>query len=711
MKHLAFINRFWQIPLIFLIMYIAFSIRTILVPSTVADYDPWWYYRHSLTVLKNGFSLPKWDILSFYPPGRPYERHQGLAYTLVLFYKLLKPLLACSFMKFFIIAPAVIAGLSTVPAYLTVKHMSGSKLGGLFASFFATLAPSFISYSVAGYMDSKVFVVFYSFLSIYALMLAMKKKTVVCYIFATLTNLLFIWTWASGGWYPILSFLFFLPAVLAYRLVEEVIRSRKLTPNLVSSLSEIRELLVPFLVIMLLVNGIAQFFLSENMFQGILSAFGFLGIVPALLVNISVAELQPINIFAPSGFYSVASHVGFLPTLLTLIGLPLLVVYKLWKGEKTKFEEIFLFLFALISFYMILHGVRFALIFSVASALSSGYVIANLYTYLEKDKLVLSFFLGTLILLSIQQLSSAYNLAKSTSHGYGISENWINALDWLKQNGNSTTLVATWWDPGHIITGYTGLKVHADGAHCGPAKCFPYNHNIRIQDMGKVFSTTDEKEALQILKKYMYLDSEQCEEVKRKFGEIVYDNILNQDPCTNSTTLYFIASNDLIGKYYWLTYFGTGDGRQYIHLQLYRVDNTKNVSIYCPQDPYGPWHPAYPWHCDRVTLTLAIKENKLVPILNTHRIRNAIVKNVLFFLNDQPVEFVYRNATNSIEGLVFVNPGYRSLFYMDSLTMKSILTNLYFFNGNGEAAFKIPKLEHFKLVYSNPEVKIFKVIF
>ncbi|MCC5994443.1 MAG: hypothetical protein LM587_02545 [Candidatus Aenigmarchaeota archaeon] len=674
--------------ILFLIIYIGFYIRSIYVPNIVADYDPWYYYRLSVNVLESNYNPPKWDILGFYPPGRPYEKHLGVEYTLVTFYKIISNFVKMTFMQFFIIAPAIISGLSAIPAYIATRYLTKSKISGLFSAFFAVLAPSFIGYSVAGYMDSKAFVVFYSFLSIFSLMFAMKRKDWIGYLTAIIVNLLFIYTWSGGGWYPLIAFLFFIPAVLIFRIFEDIIHNRSLKVNFKPLIEEAKSLVIPFLIIIITINAITQIWLKENILNSILAALGFAGFVPTLLVNISVAELQSINIFSLEGFQRVASSVGFLPTVLTLFGLPLLILFKIWRKEKIAFEEIFLFLFALVTFYMILHGVRFALIFSVATSLSAGYVIGNFYNYLKsyKNQFLIAIFFGIILFYFLDLFSKAYVFGEQYSRGYGISENWKSALDWLKQHGNTTTLVATWWDPGHIIAGYTGLKVHADGAHCGPGVCIPYDHNIRIQDMGRIFSTSNEEEAYSILKKYTYLTKEQCDEIKKKYGNTIYDNILKEDPCkTNITKIYFIASNDLIGKYYWLTYFGTGTGRQYVVLPLTGRDNQGNLV-------YG-----------NGILTLAFKEDKIIPILNipSQGIFNTVVRKLVFVYQGNQLTFDYSNATNKIDGLVFSDGS--TAIYMDPQTANSMLTKLYFFNGEG--------LKYFKLVYSNPEVKIFEVNF
>jgi len=678
----------WDIPILLLIVYLGFYIRAINVPNIVADYDPWWYYRHSLTVLNYWLNIPKWDILSFYPPGRPYEVHLGVEYTLAIFYKLISSFISITFIQFFVIAPAIISSLSAIPAYIATRYLTKSKIAGLFSAFSAVLAPSFIGYSVAGYMDSKAFVVFYSFLSIFSLMFAMKRKDFIGYLTAIIVNLLFIYTWSAGGWYPLIAFLFFIPAVFIFRIFEEIIHKKSLKINLSPIIEETKSLIVPFIIVMTAINLMTYLFLRESILNSILSAFEFVGVKETLLVNISVAELQSISIFSLEGFQRVASGVGFLPTILTLFGLPALILFKIWKKEKIAFEEIFLFLFALITFYMILHGVRFALIFSVATSLSVGYFIGNFYNYIKssKNQLLLAISFGIILYYSLEMFSNAYVFGEQYSRGYGISENWRDALEWLKQHGNSTTLVATWWDPGHIIAGYTGLKVHADGAHCGPGTCIPYDHNIRIQDMGRIFSTSNEEEAYNILKKYTYLTKEQCEEVKRKYGDMIYDNILKEDPCnTNITKIYFIASNDLIGKYYWLTYFGTGTGRQYVVLPLTGRDNEGNLV-------YG-----------NGILTLVFKDDKIIPILNVPQqgIFNMVVKKLVFVYQGNMLEFDYSNATQKIDGLVFSDVN--TAIYMDPQTANSIFTRLYFFDGKG--------LKYFKLVYSNPEVKIFEVDF
>ena len=83
---------------------------------------------------------------------------------------------------------------------------------------------------------------------------------------------------------------------------------------------------------------------------------------------------------------------------------------------------------------------------------------------------------------------------------------------------------------------------------------------------------------------------------------------------------------------------------------------------------------------------------------------------IYFNNNNQEIRF-RTNITNAIDGLMLIEPGFGVGMFMEQAVRDSIYTNMYFFNGNGVPEFSIPKLNKFKLVYNNPELKIFKVDF
>jgi len=785
------------------IIYLAiFSRLSTINTPTVLDYDPWWFYRYAKMILDNG-RLLEWDIQSFSFPGRPTTPFSGWPYTMVFFHKFLNLFSSTDFMRSSILSPLLMIALIPIPAFFIGKLLS-NELGGLVTAFFAVLAPSFIGVSMAGYCDSDAPVVFYYFLSILAMLYALKNPKPISIIFATLANLLFVWNW-GGGWITLISFTVFTFLLPIFRIFEDFIHSFSLKIDLKKRLEEMVLVGRPIFFIIVLTNLISYFLFNFTQFASFFDAIAFTGLglvirwivflvlilwdgmfayyffnstrnekspikrlyfsfglcasviffylifIPfvtlptkPLIVNVSVAELQPINILSREGFLAVASRTGILPTILSF-GLFIFAFYKIWKKEKISNEEIFFFIWILSMFMLISRGVRFSLQFSVAAAVASGYVIGNYKKYpsiillilllgliflqqiflkTSLDFLILLIILGfsftaiykkeqkfieilSLAIFAFQALfflSNSIQISQAT--GMEISQNWYDALDWLVANSDKDTIVATWWDPGHILAGYSyyksnPFKVMADGAHCDAKSCVIYNHDIRIRDMGRAFSTKNESEAVEILKKYTFLSKDQCQKVKSIFGDKIYDNILKEDPCKPVNKMYVIASSDLIGKYYWLSYFGSydekkeaGEGKNFIQLQLTNYNQQKGILEY-----------------GNGIISLVQKDNKLIPILNFPQqgIRNAVIKDLIYFQGGRQINQVLENAT--INGLVYVDPTFRFIIFMEENVEKSIFTNMFFFNGEGLKEFEIPKLEHFILRYSNPEVKIFEVIF
>jgi asparagine N-glycosylation enzyme membrane subunit Stt3 len=725
------------------IIYLSAWVRISTINSkTVLDYDPHWYYRHALEIMSNNYIPPKWDILSYYPPGRPFDNTPGWPYLMILFHKIAQ--IFQNSIEFLTVAkwsPIIMVALGVIPAFFIGKIIS-NEWGGLVTAILAVLSPTFIGVSMAAYTDNDPVVVFYTFLSTLTIILALKKvldsyKNKKKILSATLSsfhyillayvaNVLFAFTW-TGGWLPIILFIFFIPALIVFRLIEQFIHTFSLKLNFSEIILEAKPIITTLSIITLLANLISYLFNFPTLIDSFKAMLGFIGGVGGLIVNISVEELQPINVFSLQGFLTIVGRTGLLPTLFTFIGLPIFVIFKLYKKEKTNFVEIFLFLWAIASFYSIVRGTRFSLEFSLAAATTTGYIIGNVIKYFkfssnndEKLMIFASAFLGIVFVMLIMFLSDAIRIGIAAT-GMEISNNWYDALDWLKANGNSSTLVVTWWDPGHIIANVAGLKVMADGAHCGPEQCIPYNHNMRIQDMGAAFSTSDENVSIAILRRYLALTPEQCNEARKVFGSIMPENA-----CEPITKMYLLATSDLIGKYYWLSYFGScivkngvknidichnlnleqlkkiAEGRNYIHC-IYSSELSQQLG-------------AASFAC-QVNIPMAIsivqQNDNFISVLNSPQqgIRNAIVTNTLIYQNGIHFVYNYKNASNTVDGLVFVEANSPVLLFMDSKIRDSVFTNMFFFNGQGNQQLGIPKLNHFKLVYQNPEVKIFEVIF
>lgn len=683
----------WYLLLLAAIFYLAVYVRW----STsnfdyILDYDPWWFFRWAQTLVQNNLIPPRWDLLSYFPPGRPVDFYLGWSYTIAVFYLIVKPFTAISLMRFSGLFIAFFSAACAIPAYFVGKSVT-NKWGGLTTAFFGTITPIFVSRSIAGYPAADAADVFWTFATVFVTFYAMKsfkgfkdRKSWFAICLALIAYWLFAFNF-NNSWYIYFFFIAFMPLIILFRLIESYIGKKHQGSFLSRTrtiISENKNLFIALVLIGVLGQLLTQLtsgwpFNTIPPIQGFLSALGFIN-NQALLVNISIAELQSLNVFSLQGFQQLISNIGIVPILL-MFGLPILIIYKWINKKEVSVAEYFTLVWLLATFWLITHGIRFALLFSIAVAASTGLVVGNLVDILRgKNRMIVASIMGILLFAMLWHLSDNISFATNSS-GLDIGQNWKDALTWMKNNIDHNANIATWWDPGHIITGFTGLRVVGDGAHCTPDSCVPYSINVRIQDMGRVFATSDENESAQILQKYAQLTPDQCQEVKAKFGDAV-----PAAACAPASGVYLIASSDLIGKYYWLSYFGTGEKHNFIQLSLSNVVRDTNGTP--TSFEYGGG-----------VLTLLLNNGRLVPVVNG----KTIVKNIIYSQNGQQQQFQYANATDSVDGLVLVDPTFQQATYLDSSIMNSVFTKLYFGNGAG--------LYHFQLVYDNTDVKIFKVIF
>ena len=295
-----------------------------------------------------------------------------------------------------------------------------------------------------------------------------------------------------------------------------------------------------------------------------------------------------------------------------------------------------------------------------------------------------------------------YQPGISVAEGQGtvLSDNWYNALTWMKNNTPECSVVATYWDPGHFITGIARRAVIFDGASQSNPFVRPsnstqeglvvekYDANInhivlynngtkttaRIQDVSTTLLTSNETLAVNILREYLK---------------------------PNCTDMYYIASADLIPKSTWWTYFATWNpvdkkGTPYnyaaIPLGNARPDLAQNAIVY-----------SYPISQQQAFIMYVVNGTPMVFLQQQGTAEPIKVEKFIYFdKSGNGVVFAQDNA--GIKGTVYIEPGNQEMLFIPPELENAMFTRMFLFNGAG--------LKHFKFVNSwGGEVKLFKIDF
>lgn len=303
---------------------------------------------------------------------------------------------------------------------------------------------------------------------------------------------------------------------------------------------------------------------------------------------------------------------------------------------------------------------------------------------------------AVMILTVLIFVSFYYNSAVSIAKGSGpvLSGNWWEGLNWIKNNTNECAVVATYWDPGHFITGIARRAVIYDGASQGALVDFFYNGtkngldiehfenganqiivyknntqtHSRMKDVAISLYTDNETQAFELLKNYR---KQGCDE------------------------LYFIASADLIGKSVWWSYFATwtpsDKGKQYSYLTM-QLQQTKpmisdNSLVYI-----------YPF--SQQQSFVVYQNNTNVKAFLQQGSQLLSVESVFYFTQTQGIMKTDPNA--DVKGMLWITGDKNTAVYIPKEIENSMFTRLFFFNGQG--------LNNFEYVNSwGGELKLFKV--
>ena len=474
------------------------------------EFDPFFNFRATSYLVENGFeNYFQWnDELSWYPNGRNVTSNSQvfLHITTAISYWIFG--MDQSLYDFTIIFPVIVGSLTTVVIFALVRLIGGTT-SGLIASLLFSISLPIMVRGQLGWFKSEPLGLFYGLLATYLLLYAINshsfKKSIPTVIFSGIFLMIGLSSWGGNQFFliPIGIFIFSLSFVrksckfdiltistfLASILIIGISLERP-GLNFVIGLSGLSIILPTIFLLfssvvkffskeknkfrntlLLLLSFIILFFIASNSidsFSTSTTTFRYLNAIYPLLTSFdpltdSVSEHTSLNIMQSFQFHL------FLIVLSGLGAWLIITKSKLFKKELL----IYTLSFGLFGAYIGSAFMRLEVFTGIGIIILTSLgltILIKKILYISKLKkirfsnfLIISTITGIIFLLIIPLFipttSTVVHILSTTPptilNGgtvFSISTNdWLEALDWIKNNTNENSVIGSWWDYGYWI--------------------------------------------------------------------------------------------------------------------------------------------------------------------------------------------------------------------------------------------------------------------
>ena len=496
------------------------------------------------------------DTMSWYPYGRDVAQTSfpGLALTAAVSYIVAKAWgLPLTLYEFCVLFPAIMGTLTCLVVYFLGKDVGGKELG-LFSAFFLALNASYIGRTSLGFFDDETVgilgILLFAFFFLRSVEIERPLKTSLIYAVAAGLSLGYI----LGSWgasrYPVgLAVLFVFVLLLLRRYSSRLLSSYSITFGIALFIAVnvpyvgfrflVESSILPVFGIFLLlcaceVTRFIKGFKMKIVFVSILLAlcavlffmlswYGFMGALPTkfqIVLNPFERLLYPlaesVQEHRPAAWGSFYYELG--------IGAFFIPVGLFFALQNPTNRNIFLSIFGLTSIYFASSMVRLTLLmapaFSLLWALALTRVLRPFITILREAPviprrkmrfeayvgkefsgafLIMMFLLltFTFVLPNPRVFDHAYSPTTIASASVPIKpdqpvNDWMEALNWMKENLPQNAVVASWWDYGYWITTVANKTTLADNATL---------NSTQIKRIALMFMS-NETQAIKVLQEY-----------------------------------------------------------------------------------------------------------------------------------------------------------------------------------------------------------------
>jgi len=486
----------------------------------LTEYDPFFNYRATEFMVENGLpAYLEWhDDLSWHPYGRDVSSTSQvmLHTTAATLYQIFG--MGSSLYDFTIWLPAVIGSLATIVIFAVVRTIGGTT-AGLFASLFFAISPILIIRGSIGWFKSEPLGLFYGLLAVYLLLSGLKsdkgKISVAKIVGAGILLALGIASWGGIQFFilpigilflalPFLrkdsKFIICMSIIFASVFLLVTMSFEKTGIAFVSGLNGFFLIgCTAFLVVCTVIRRmfsksqlrISLALLGGSIISGIviissgvinLPTFRYLNAANPLLIttdmlNDSVSEHATTSLDISFYFFSILM-------IFAGIGAWLLLQKKVNNSLKIKGEmAAFALIIGLVGVYFSSAFVRLEVFGSISiiilASLGLSILISRILKVQQKSTstaIKISFLVGIVILLMVpmvypERLNWSNNnvgIPISILHSgskFDISTNdWPDAMQWVKENTPKDAVFASWWDYGYWISTLGERKTLADNS-------------------------------------------------------------------------------------------------------------------------------------------------------------------------------------------------------------------------------------------------------
>jgi dolichyl-diphosphooligosaccharide--protein glycosyltransferase len=486
----------------------------------LAEFDPFFNYRATQFMVENG--LPAYldwhDDLSWHPYGRDVSATSQvmLHTTATILYQTFG--MGTSLYDFIIWFPVIISSLTTVVIFALVRTIGGTT-AGLFASLFFAVSPIIIMRGSMGWFKSEPLGLFYGLLAVYLLLSAIKSdkgKVSVAKIVGGGILLAFgLASWGGIQFFILPIGLFFLAlpfmrkdnkfiiytsVIFALVFLLVTVSFERTGITFISSLNGLFLIgCTVFLVICVIIKKIS----NKSQLRNGLALLGGTIIAGIVIVSSNVIALPTFrHLNAANPFLittdiltdSVSEHATttadisfFFFSILMIfggIGAWILFQKKVIRSLKIKDEmAAFALIIGFLGIYFSSAFVRLEVLGAISVIILSSIGVAILISKILKEEHKPTSFVTKISFLAIivallmvpmvypEKLNWSNNnmgIPNSLLHSgssFDISTNdWPDAMQWLKENTPKDATIAAWWDYGYWISTLSERKSLADNA-------------------------------------------------------------------------------------------------------------------------------------------------------------------------------------------------------------------------------------------------------